>query len=303
MRKSTNRREFLGSVVGAAALSAVSTKLWAQGALSATKLADNYSLVSGAGSNVLMVTGPDGVLLVDGGSAEHSAEVLKLAGAKPVKLAFNTHWHWDHTGSNEAIRKAGAKIVAHENTKLWLGAEIDCTWQNRTYEPRPAEALPNETFYTSGKMAFGAEKIEYAVMPQAHTDGDIYLYFPGPNILMTGDVVANGAYPVLDFTTGGWISGMVDGQASLLKIANKDTKIVPGSGAVMTLAELQAEHDMMATLRDRLIKLLKQGMSPKDMVAAGPTKEFDEKWGSPDQFIFNAYRGLWGHVRELGGIV
>ena len=140
-------------------------------------------------------------------------------------------------------------------------------------------------------------------MTQAHTDGDIYVYFPGPNILMTGDVVSGGTYPVLDFTTGGWINGMINAQAALLKLSNKDTKIIPGTGPVMSQAELQSQHDTLATIRDRLIKLLKSGQTPKEMIAAQPTKEFDEKWGSPDQFIFNAYRGLWGHVRELGGIV
>jgi glyoxylase-like metal-dependent hydrolase (beta-lactamase superfamily II) len=301
----TNRRNFLAAAIGAAALS---PKLFAQASsLAATKLADNYLLITGAGSNVLAIQTPDGIALVDGGDAAHTADLLKFVASqsnnRPLKLAFSTHWHWDHTGSNEAIRKAGAKIVSHENTKLWLGAEIDCTWQNRTYEPRPPEALPNETFYTSGKTTFGSQQIEYAVMPQAHTDGDIYVYFPGPNIVMTGDVVAGGTYPVLDFTTGGWITGMVNAQATLLKLVNKDTKIVPGSGAVMTLADLQFQHDTLATIRDRLLKLLKSGVTPKEMIAAQPTKEWDDKWGDPTQFIFNAYRGLWGHVRELGGIV
>jgi hypothetical protein len=96
---------------------------------------------------------------------------------------------------------------------------------------------------------------------------------------------------------------MVNAQAALLKVANKDTKIIPGTGPVMSLADLQFQHDALATIRDRLLKLLKSGVTPQEMIAAQPTKEFDEKWGNPDQFISNAYRGLWGHVRELGGIV
>jgi glyoxylase-like metal-dependent hydrolase (beta-lactamase superfamily II) len=296
-----NRRDFLGTALAAAALS---TRAAAQSTpLAATKLADNHQLITGAGCNVLRVQTSDGIALVDGGDSAHTADLLKLIAGRPVKLAFNTHWHWDHTGSNEALRKAGAKLIAHENTKLWLGAEIDCTWQNRTYAPRPPEALPTETIYTSAKTTFGPERIEYAILPQAHTDGDIYVFFPGPNILMTGDVVTGAGYPVLDFTTGGWITGMVNAQAALLKLANKDTKIVPGTGPVLTLADLQFQHDTLATIRDRLLKLLKSGVTPKEMIAAQPTKEFDERYGNPDQFIFNAYRGLWAHVRELGGIV
>jgi len=275
--------------------------------LAATKLTDNFIQISGAGSNVLAVIGSDGVLMVDGGLKERSAELLKLvaeqSGARPVQTLFNTHWHLEHTGSNEALGKAGAKIIASENTKLWLGTEIDVGWQKKTYEPSPKAALPNQTFYNSGKMTFGKEQVEYALMPQAHTDGDIYVFFPGPNILVAGDVVSVGSYPILDYTTGGWIGGMVNAQRTLLQLINMDTRILPGSGPVQTKADLQALNEMCNTLRDRLVKLMKQGMGPKEMIAAKPTKEFDEKWGDPELFIANAYRGLWGHVRELGGIV
>ena len=121
---------------------------------------------------------------MNGGSAERSADLLKLvadqSGGKPVQVLFNTCWHPQHTGSNEALGKAGAKIIAHENTKLWLGTEIDCGWQKRTYEPNPKVSLPNQTFYSGAqKMTFGKEPVEYGYMPQAHTDGDIYVYLPG----------------------------------------------------------------------------------------------------------------------------
>jgi cyclase len=272
------------------------------------KLSDTFLLITGAGGNVLAVLGPESVLLVNGGSAERSEELLKLvaerSGGKPVQVLFNTCWHPQHTGSNEALGKAGAKIVAHENTKLWLGTEIDCGWQKRTYEPLPKTSLPNQTFYSGvQKMTFGKEPVEYGYMMQAHTDGDIYVYFPGPNILAAGDVVAASNYPILDYTTGGWLGGMIEGQKTLLKVTGADTRIIPGSGPVMSHADLEAENQMLATLKDRLVKLMKQGLGPKEMIAAAPTKDFDEKWGSPDLFIELAYRGMWGHVRELGGIV
>jgi glyoxylase-like metal-dependent hydrolase (beta-lactamase superfamily II) len=299
-----DRRHFLGALAGAAGASLCRAD---SAPLAATKLTDNFILIASAGSNVLAATGADGALMVDGGLKERSAELLKLvaeqSGGHPVQALFNTHWHPEHTGSNETLGKAGAKIIAHENTKLWMGTEIDFGWQKKTYEPSPKAALPNETFYTSGKMTFGKDQVEYALMPQAHTDGDIYIFFPGSNILVAGDVVSAGSYPVLDYTTGGWIGGLVNAQRTLLQLANADTRIIPGSGPVQTKADLQALNDMCNTLRDRLVKLMKQGMGPKEMIAAKPTKEFDEKWGDPELFIANAYRGLWGHVRELGGIV
>jgi cyclase len=300
-----NRRHFLGALAGAAGASLCRAET---SPLAAAKLTDSFIEITGAGSNVLAVIGADGVLMVDGGLKDRSAELLKLvasqAAGKSVKALFNTHWHPEHTGSNETLGRAGAKIVAHAYTKQWLGTEIDWgQWQKLPSEPLPAVALPNETFYTSGKMSFGGQSIEYAHMPQAHTDGDIYVFFPGPNILMAGDVVSVGSYPILDYTTGGWIGGMVNAQKTLLQLANMDTRIIPGSGPVQTKADVQALNDMCNTLRDRFLKLMKQGLGPKEMIAAKPTKEYDEKWGDPELFIASAYRGLWGHVRELGGIV
>ncbi len=205
----SNRRSFLrGLAVGATGIR-LSRRAFAQtgsppanAPLEVKKLADNFLLISGAPGNVLAVIGSDGVLLVNGGSPERSADVLKLvaeqSGGKPVQVLFNTCWHPQHTGSNETLGKAGAKIVAHENTKLWLGTEIDCGWQQRTYETASQMwrcPIPDLLYSGVQKMAFGKVPVEYGYMMQAHTDGDIYVYFPGPNILATGDVVSVGSYP------------------------------------------------------------------------------------------------------------
>ena len=273
----------------------------------ATRLADNYTLFSGAGSNVLVLNSPEGVLMVDGGQAEHSADLIKVAtGLSPagrVQVLFNTHWHTEHSGSNETVGNGGAKIIAHENTKLWMGAEIISMWQHKTYQPRPKEARPNTTFYTTGKMMFGKEEVRYGYLGQAHTDGDMYVFFPGPNILMTGDTFTVGSYPILDYTTGGWIGGLSEACKTLVNAADAQTRVIPGSGPVQTKADLQAQAEMCAAMRQRFVEMMRKGMSAKDMFLAKPTKEFDAKWGDPELFIFNAYPGLWGHVREIGGIV
>ena len=272
-----------------------------------TKLADRCVLLTGAGSNVLMVTGPDGVLLVDGGAPQRSSELLRAVAAHAngarVQALFNTHWHLDHTGANDAVAKAGGTIIAHENTKLWMGAEIISKWENRTYPPRPKDARPTRTFYTKDVMTFGAERIEFGHLGQAHTDGDIYVFLPGPNILMTGDVFTVGRYPILDYATHGWIGGLSDASRALLELTNAQTRVIPGSGPVQTQADLEAQVDMCATMRTRLVEMMRKGMGVKDMLAAAPTKEFDARWGDPTLFVTNAYPGLWGHVREIGGIV
>jgi glyoxylase-like metal-dependent hydrolase (beta-lactamase superfamily II) len=309
------RREFLKRALAAGAgvsvASFVGTSALARAkaeAIAIAPIADNVALVTGAGTNVVIVTGPEGVVMIDGGVAERSGDLLKAItkharGEKPATL-FNTHWHWDHTGSNERLGKSGAKIIAHENTKLWLGAEFEVEWEGREYRPRPREAWPNDTFYNGRRtFDFGNEKLVYGWLPRAHTDGDIYIHIPARNVLVAGDLVSVGRYPILDVATGGWLGGMVDANKALIELCDDKTVVVPGTGALQTKADLVAQHQMLSTMKDRLVGLMRKGMGYDDLLAAPPTGEFDAKWGDPKLFLTNAFRGLWGHVRELGGIV
>jgi cyclase len=296
------RREFLYTLGGAAATLGLSRAAFAQSGPSATKLTDAVTLITGAGNHVVALAGDGGTLLVDCGDAAHASDVLKLAGS--VKTVFNTHWHLESTGGNDAMAEAGAKIVAHMNTKLWMTEEIIHDWEEKVYPPRAKEALPTEAFYTTGKMTFGGEPIEYGLMPMAHTDGDIYIHFTRSNILVVGDVIQPGRLPVLDFTTGGWIGGMQNAHRTILGLADDNTKIVAGSGGVLAKPDVQASLDTLTQIRDLLVKLMKQGKGPKDMIDMKAMKDFEGRLsGDPDRFIFTAYRGLWAHVRELGGIV
>ena len=310
MFSTQNRRDFLRMLAGGAATFTLARTAFSRAGdlpITAERITENLTLLSGAGGNITVLSNSEGLLLVDGSLPERTADLMKFLDERfkgqRIAAAFNTDWHLEHTGSNEALRKAGAKIIAHENTKLWIGADFVSDWQNKRYKPRPSQAFPTETFYTNGKMTFGGEPIEYGYMAQAHTDGDIYVFFPKQNVLVAGDVLAVSQYPILDYVTGGWIGGLQNANQALLKIVNAETRIVPGSGPVQTRADLQAQADMCNAMRDRLVKLMRQGMGPQDMIAAAPSKEFDAKWGNPELFIRNAYRGMWGHVRELGNIV
>ena len=303
------RREFLGVAAGGAVALALPKRAFAQAALTSEKLADNVHMIRGAGANVLLAVGADGCLMVDSGSADRSADLLKmvaqLSGAKPVRTLFNTHWHPEATGGNDAIVKAspGLKILAHENTRLWMSTDVNSVWQKKVFQPRSKDALPNQTFYTKGKLAFGDENVEYGYLGQAHTDGDAYVMLTKANVLVTGDVMTVGKYPVLDYVCGGWIGGVNGAVRSLAEMAKAGTKVVPGDGPGQAKADLDDESKMLAAVYDRLVKLIRTGAGAKDMLAAAPTKEFDAKWGSPELLINNAYPGMWGHVRELGGIV
>lgn len=296
------RRQFLQTLTGSAAALSLSRAAFADSAPAATKLTDKITLIGGAGNNIVALGGDGGSLLVDCGDAAHSTEILKLIGA--AKTVVNTHWHLESTGGNDAMAKSGAKLVSSVSTQLWMTQEIIHDWEHKTYPPRAKEARPTESFYTTGKTMFGGEDIEYGLMPMAHTDGDIYVHFTQSNVLVTGDAVQPGRLPLLDWRCDGWIGGMQEAHRTLLRLANDQTRIIPGSGPVMTKADLQANLDTVSKLRDHLVKLLKSGMGPKDMIAAKAMKEFEGQLsGDPDIFIYTAYRGLWAHARELGGIV
>jgi len=300
------RREFLSSLAAGAAALSLPRVAFSQASLSAplatTKLTDTITLISGAGNNIIALAGSGGSLLVDCGDAAHAQDVLKVTGR--VNTVINTHWHLESTGANDAIAKAGAKLVSHVNTQLWMTQEIIHDWEKKVFPPRAKEALPTETFYTTAKTTVGSEPVEYGLMQMAHTDGDIYVHFPLSNVLAVGDAVQPGRLPILDFPTGGWIGGMQDAHRTILRLANDNTKIVPATGPVMTKADVQTSLDILTKVREQLVKLMKQGKGAKDMIDAKAVQEFQGQLsGDPDSFLFTAYRGLWAHVRELGGIV
>jgi cyclase len=303
-----NRRDVLAglALTGAAAalLPAEAASRAGKTALTVTPIADRLSLISGGGGNVTVFNSPEGVLLVDGGSRESSASVLAqvraLTGAKQVHTLFNTHWHWDQTGSNETLGAAGTRILAHENTRLWLTTRVDSKWEQRVYPPSPAKALPGKTFYKAGTLEFGGERIDYGPLGQAHTDGDIYVYFRNANVLVAGDVVSVGRYPIPDYVSTGWIGGLATATAKLVELAGEGTKIIPGVGPPQSRADVQAENEMLVAVRQRLAKLLAQGLSLQEALAARPTTDYDAKWGDPTLFINTVWPGIVQRARELG---
>ena len=263
------------------------------------RLADDLFVVRIPGeANVVAQTDANGVLLVDGGSAGASDALMKavsgLPGGGPVRMLFNTHWHPEQTGSNERLGKAGAAIIAHENTRLWLTQNITWPWNGRRFTRLPRIAQPNKTFYDTGKLDSG---VRYGYIPDAaHTDGDLYVYFPKQNVLAVGDAVSGQGWPVVDWWTGGWIGGIVGGLQRLQTLANADTRIVPARGPVLSLADLKAQFEMYGTIYDRLNQLLNKGRGPSEAVAAQPTKEFDAQMGNPDEFVRRAFESMWAYL-------
>jgi len=267
--------------------------------VSTVRLSDDLFVLSLPGQvNVVARTGSDGVVLVDGGAIETSGALMQAVAALPrsgpVQTIFNTHWHPEQTGSNETLGKAGRTIIAHENTRLWLTTDVTWPWDGHRFKRLPKVAQPNKTVYQTGTLPPG---IRYGYLPDAaHTDGDLYVFFPEQNVLAAGDVISGAGWPMVDWATGGWIGGIAGAMQRLQTLIDQDTRIVPGHGRVLSLSDVKAQAEMYATIYDRLTQLLNKGRSPGEAVAARPTKEFDAQMGNPDEFVRRAFESLWGYL-------
>lgn len=305
-----NRRDFLRLACGALGLPASAAMLApfgraaAQGPapLAMAVLRDGLIQIRCDRANMLLLRAEGGAVLVDSGPAETAAALSRLVeehvDGAPLAALFNTHWHPDHTGANDAFGHRGTRIVAHENTRLWMSTEYYVDWQDKTYAPRAPEALPTQTFYSSDRqplvLEVGGETIEYGHLREAHTDGDVYVRFRERNVIAAGGAAGGGAYPIMDYATGGWIGGLIDANAKLLSLANDATLFVGHGGPVQTRAQLAAQLEMLRTMRERVEGLMRKGLSVAEMVETGVTKDFDARYGAEGAlFVRNTYEGLW----------
>ena len=299
-----DRRDVLkGGIAGALALWAPPVLHAGQASGGVRKLTDAISVLDGGGSNVLAWASADGVLLVDTGAPGSGDRVMAavkgLGGNARVHTVFNTHYHPAQTGNNETFAAAGATIVAHDRTRQWLSVDHWLPDQNRYEQARPRAAWPTQVFFNTGSRTAGGEQIDYGYLLVAHTAGDIYVYFRNANVLAVGDVASPVNDPELDWITGAWIGGRVSAMDALLKIGNDQTRVVPGSGPVMTWAEFRAERDLMEAVRQRLFKQIRQGDGPQDMVDGGVLNGLARTWQDPYRFLYAAARGLWGNHNKL----
>ena len=305
----TCRRQFLLNATAAAGSTLAlpyARLLQAQPAqLETVGLSDGMIAVIGPDATVLAADSNEGIILVDGGHAAWSDALLHTVddhiGSKPCRALFNTHWHTEQTGSNEKLGEQGAQIIAHENTKLWLGTEVWVRWSDKKYAPLPMVARPTTTFYDSHDSTtfqLGEHEVECGHLLKAHTDGDIWVFFAEENVLAVGGVVSNDGWPIIDWWTGGWFVGMLDAFETLSQIANENTRIVPGNGPVMSLADLKSQQQMYLTIFDRLQAMFTNAFGTDEVLAAKPTAEYDAEWGDPELFLTLAFQSFWGHLRD-----
>lgn len=265
----------------------------------ATPIRDGLYLITGRGGNIVASTGEDGTFLVDDQYAPLTGRIQAALDAitdKPVRFVINTHWHGDHVGGNEHFAEAGAVIVAHENVRRRMGSDQFMAVFNRTVPASPAKALPVVTFTDSVSLHLNGDDVRVVHVAAAHTDGDALVHFENANVLHMGDIYFNGMYPFIDIGSGGGIDGVIAAVQRALALANEDTVVVPGHGAISNRAELATYGEMLRGFRDRIAALKAEGKSLEEVVAAQPTAEFDERLGGgfipPARLIGSIYDSL-----------
>ena len=262
-------------------------------------LAEHLTLLAGPGGNVVVLHGSDGMVVVDtfvSPAWPRFQDSLKGLGGAPVKFVINTHWHFDHTDNNAALRAGGATLVAHENTRLRMTQPHHLAVLELDFPPSPAPALPQQVFKDGYKLEANGERLAVTHVAPAHTDTDVIVRFEQANVLHGGDTFFNGRYPYIDGSTGGRVDGMIAAADRLLSLADADTKVVPGHGPLGTKADLAKYRDMLSTAADRVRKLKASGKSLDEAIAAKPFTDLDADWGkgafNGDTFVKVVYLTL-----------
>ena len=268
----------------------------AQAPVVRTALTDRLALLAGPGGNVVVLHGPDGLHLVDNFVRPAWANLKAALGAigGPVRVAIDTHWHFDHADNNANLRTAGAAIVAHQNTRTRLSQAHEIL--GMTIPAEVPEALPTETFTDARTIQANGEELRLQYVAPAHTDTDISILFAKANVLHLGDLFFNGTYPFIDVSTGGNMNGMIAAADRALALVDAKTKIVPGHGPLADRAALERYRAMLADVRDRVSALKKAGKPVAEVRAAKPTAAYDATWGAgfmkPDDFVALVYSAL-----------
>lgn len=267
------------SLIGDALAQAPAATDYSKVQIETVKLAPNFYVLNGQGGAIGVLTGPDGVLMVDSQFAPLTDKIvaaIKQVSNAPIRFLINTHVHGDHTGGNENLGKMGVIIVAREQLRDRL-AHPAAAANGTPGTPAPAAALPVITYDSPITFHMDGEDVHAIPIPKAHTDGDTLVQFPNANVIMIGDYVRTLGYPNIDRNNGGSLNGMLAGIDAAIKLCNAQTKVVPGHGEITDRAGLIAHRDMIIAIRDKIAPLVAQGKTVQEVMAAKPTAAYDAK--------------------------
>ncbi len=262
------------------------------------KLAPNFYVLNGQGGAIGVLTGPDGVLIVDSQFAPLTDKIvaaIKQVSNAPIKFLINTHVHGDHTGGNENLGKMGVTIFAREELRNRLAHPAPGP-NGAPGIPAPAAALPVITYSSPLTFHLDGEDVQAIPIPKAHTDGDTLVFFPNANVIMIGDYFRSLGYPNIDRANGGSLPGMLAGIDAAIKLCNATTKVVPGHGAITDRNGLIAHRDMIIAIRDKIAPMVSQGKTLEEVMASKPTAAYDAKvpgvGTTGDRFVGQVYAEL-----------
>ena len=246
------------------------------------KVAENVYMLVGAGGNIGVFAGENGILLVDSQFSQLTEKIKAAIAAinpGPVRFLINTNWHYDHVYGNEPLGKAGAVIIAHENT--WKRMTSEQTYPEFDFKQPPAAAAarPVVTFLDSLTLHFNGETFQLIHIENAHSDADILVFAPRANVMQTGDLYLSSGYPFFDISHGGSINGMIAAAGQILEVIDENTKVIPGHGPLSDRAGVEQFKNMMVTVRGRIVKLIKEGKTIEEVLASKPTADFDTARG------------------------
>jgi cyclase len=245
------------------------------------RLADNLYYLAGAGGNIGVSVGEDGVFLIDDQFAPLTEKILAAIGVvtdQPVRFLLNTHHHGDHTGGNQNLGKAGVVIVAHENVRALLKNGLTSGDLDRLLTADQRAGLPVVTYTDSVRFHLNGENIHAFHIGPGHTNADSFVHFQNANVIHTGDVFRTTGYPYVDGNSSGSFLGIVAGYEMLLEISNADTVFVPGHGVPSSQNDVREQLDMLYTIRDRVKAGIDDGLSLERIQSGNPTAEYDARW-------------------------
>jgi glyoxylase-like metal-dependent hydrolase (beta-lactamase superfamily II) len=293
-------------IVGAAGLAAAGQAAGGQPQpevkVTTTKFGNNFYAIDGQGGRAGALVGPDGVFMVDAQFPQVTDKIvaaIRQITDRPIRFLVNTHVHGDHTGGNENFAKMGATILARPMLRQRLMTPPPPAPGGNPVKPAPPMALPVITYDAKTIVHMNGEAIELIPLPLSHTDGDTAVRFPVANVLMTGDVYRSIGYPNIDRNNGGSIK-LIDSLTVLADLAGPNTTVVPGHGDITSRAGIVSHRDMAVAVRDRVAKMIAQGMTMEQIVAAKPTKDFDERVGNAAQSADRFVQQLYAELRAAG---
>jgi cyclase len=253
-----------------------------EGALEVSHLRGSVHLmVMEPAGNLGVSAGEDGVFIIDDQFAPMTGPIVAAVGEltdQPIKYILNTHWHGDHTGSNENFGEMGHVIVAHDNVRARMSSDQYHLVFKAGTRPHPEAALPVITFSETMTFHFNDDTIHVIHVPNSHTDGDAIYYFEKADIMHTGDAFINRGYPLIDIASGGTIKGTIAGINAMLERVGPDTIIIPGHGPLADRSRMIEIRDMLVEARAAVVEMLDEGMSLEEILEAGPLAGLDSQW-------------------------